>query len=80
MLYEVITILSRVSLVDDATRRIRMAHLAVVGSHKVNGVAALHTKLLREGLFADFAKIWPDKFVNMTNGITPRRWLLQSNP
>ncbi len=73
-------ILSRVSLVDDATRRIRMAHLAVVGSHKVNGVAALHTKLLREGLFADFAKIWPDKFVNMTNGITPRRWLRQANP
>ena len=73
-------ILSRVSLVDDATRRIRMAHLAVIGSHKVNGVAALHTKLLREGLFADFARIWPDKFVNMTNGITPRRWLLQANP
>ncbi len=73
-------ILSRVSLVDDVTRRIRMAHLAVIGSHKVNGVAALHTKLLREGLFADFAKIWPNKFVNMTNGITPRRWLLQANP
>ncbi|WP_337996073.1 glycogen/starch/alpha-glucan phosphorylase [Oleispirillum naphthae] len=73
-------ILSRVSLVDDATHRIRMAHLAVVGSHKVNGVAALHTQLLREGLFADFARIWPEKFVNMTNGITPRRWLRQSNP
>jgi len=73
-------ILARVSLVDDATRRIRMAHLAVVGSHKVNGVAALHTQLLREGLFADFARIWPEKFVNMTNGITPRRWLKQSNP
>ncbi|MGE4527242.1 MAG: glycogen/starch/alpha-glucan phosphorylase [Rhodospirillaceae bacterium] len=72
-------ILARVSLVDDATRRIRMAHLAVVGSHKVNGVAALHTQLLREGLFADFARIWPEKFVNMTNGITPRRWLKQSN-
>jgi len=54
--------------------------LAVVASHKVNGVAALHTKLLREGLFADFNKIWPHKFVNMTNGITPRRWLRQSNP
>jgi starch phosphorylase len=74
------SILSRVSLVDDATRRIRMAHLAVVGSHKVNGVAELHTKLLREGLFADFARIWPEKFVNMTNGITPRRWLRQANP
>ncbi|MBN2752975.1 MAG: glycogen/starch/alpha-glucan phosphorylase, partial [Rhodospirillaceae bacterium] len=73
-------ILGRVSLVDDHTRRIRMAHLAVVGSHKVNGVAALHTQLLREGLFADFARIWPDKFVNMTNGITPRRWLRQANP
>jgi len=73
-------ILSRVSLVDDSAQRIRMAHLAVVASHKVNGVAALHTELLRTGLFADFAKIWPNKFVNMTNGITPRRWLLQSNP
>ncbi len=73
-------ILGRVSLVDDQTQRIRMAHLAVVGSHKVNGVAALHTKLLREGLFRDFAAIWPHKFVNMTNGITPRRWLKQANP
>jgi len=72
--------LSRVSLVEDSSRRIRMAHLAVVGSHKVNGVAELHTKLLREGLFADFARIYPEKFVNMTNGITPRRWLRQSNP
>ncbi len=74
------SILSRVSLVDDATRRIRMAHLAVVGSNKVNGVAELHTQLLRDGLFADFARIWPEKFVNMTNGITPRRWLRQANP
>ena len=74
------SILGRVSLVDDHTRRIRMAHLAVVGNHKVNGVAALHTKLLREGLFADFARIWTEKFVNMTNGITPRRWLRQAIP
>ena len=72
--------LSRVSLVDDASRRIRMAHLAIVGSHTVNGVAELHTKLLRNRTFAEFDKLFPGKFVNQTNGITPRRWLLQANP
>ncbi len=73
-------LLGRLSMVDDQRQRIRMAHLAVVGSHLVNGVAALHTKLLRETLFADFAALWPDKFVNVTNGITQRRWLRQANP
>ncbi len=73
-------VLRRVSLVDDDHHCIRMAHLAIVGSHKVNGVAELHTKLLRTGLFADFDRIFPGHFVNMTNGITPRRWLLQANP
>ncbi|MBL6947002.1 MAG: glycogen/starch/alpha-glucan phosphorylase [Rhodospirillales bacterium] len=72
--------LSKVSLVDDESRRIRMAHLAIVGSHKVNGVAELHTKLLRSRTFAEFDQIFPGKFVNQTNGITPRRWLLQANP
>lgn len=74
-------LLRRVSLIDEAGgRRVRMAHLAFVGSHKVNGVAALHTRLMRETIFADFDRIWPDKIVNMTNGITPRRWLNQANP
>jgi starch phosphorylase len=56
-----------------------MAHLAIVGSHKVNGVAALHTQLLKEQLFADFHRLYPDRFINITNGITPRLWLHQAN-
>jgi starch phosphorylase len=71
----------RMSLIDDAgDKRIRMAHLAIVGSHKVNGVAAIHTRLMKETIFSDFARLWPDKIVNMTNGVTPRRWLNQANP
>ncbi len=73
-------ILGRVSLVDDARQRIRMAHLCVVGSARVNGVAALHTDLMRAHVFGDFNKMTPEKFVNVTNGVTQRRWLLQSNP
>lgn len=69
-----------VSLVDDDRRCIRMSHLAIVCSGKVNGVAELHTKLLRQTLFEDFDRLSPEKFINMTNGITPRRWLLQANP
>ena len=57
-----------------------MAHLAVVGSHSVNGVAALHTRLLKESLMRDFYDLWPLKFNNKTNGITQRRWLKQANP
>ncbi len=72
--------LKRMSLVDDEHHCIRMAYLAIVASHKVNGVAELHTKLLRSTLFADFDRMYPEKIVNMTNGITPRRWLLQANP
>ncbi|MFW5431340.1 MAG: glycogen/starch/alpha-glucan phosphorylase [Methylophilaceae bacterium] len=74
-------LLSRVSIIDESQgRRVRMAHLAVVGSHTVNGVAALHSQLLKTTLFADFHKIYPGKLTNMTNGITPRRWLNQANP
>ena len=71
----------RVSIIDETQgRRVRMAHLAVVGSHTVNGVAALHSELLKTTLFADFNKIYPNKLTNVTNGITPRRWLNQANP
>jgi len=68
------------SLIDDKSHSVRMAHLAIVGSYRVNGVAALHTDLLRRNVFPEFDKMYPDKFINVTNGITPRRWLLQSNP
>lgn len=71
----------RVSLIDEGDeRRVRMAHLAVVASHRVNGVSALHSDLIRKDLFADFARLFPDRFVNVTNGVTPRRWLNQANP
>ena len=73
--------LRRLSLIEEnGERRVRMAHLSIVGSHKVNGVSALHSELLVETIFADFAAIWPERFTNMTNGITPRRWLAQANP
>jgi starch phosphorylase len=68
------------SLTSAARRRVRMAHLATVGSHAVNGVAELHSQLLRETILRDFAEIWPEKFSNKTNGITPRRFLLLANP
>ncbi|MCC7518794.1 MAG: glycogen/starch/alpha-glucan phosphorylase [Verrucomicrobiae bacterium] len=71
----------RMSLVaEDGPKRIRMAHLAVAGSHSVNGVAALHTELLKRHLFRDFAEMWPSRFNNKTNGVTQRRWLHQANP
>jgi starch phosphorylase len=57
-----------------------MANLSIVGSHKVNGVSALHSQLLVETIFKDFASLWPERFTNMTNGVTPRRWLAQANP
>ena len=73
--------LQRMSIIDEAGRkRVRMANLAIIGSSAVNGVAALHTRLLKEKLFPDFAEYWPDKFFNKTNGITQRRWLLKANP
>jgi starch phosphorylase len=73
--------LERLSLIQEGSqRKVRMAHLAVVGSHQVNGVAELHSRLLREHLFADFARLWPERFGNITNGVTPRRWLAVANP
>jgi starch phosphorylase len=73
--------LRRLSLIDESgERRVRMAHLSIVGSHKVNGVSALHSDLLVKTIFADFAALWPERFTNMTNGVTPRRWLAHSNP
>ena len=72
---------ARMSIIDEGHgRRVRMAHLAIVGSHKVNGVAELHTQLMKDTIFNDFHRLWPDRIVNMTNGITPRRWLDQANP
>ncbi|EKN4687540.1 glycogen phosphorylase [Yersinia ruckeri] len=73
-------LLSRVSIIDESHgRRVRMAWLAVVVSHKVNGVSALHSELMVQSLFADFARIFPDRFCNKTNGVTPRRWLGLAN-
>jgi starch phosphorylase len=74
-------LIRRVSLIDeDHGRRVRMSHLAIVGSHKVNGVAKLHSALMQSTIFRDFARIFPDRFINITNGVTQRRWLNQSNP
>lgn len=74
-------ILSRMSLIQEGhDKRIRMAYLAIVGSFSVNGVAELHSRLLKQGLFKDFASLWPAKFNNKTNGVTQRRWLAACNP
>jgi starch phosphorylase len=79
---------ARVSLIDEGVgahghageRRVRMAALAIVASHKVNGVSALHSQLMVDTIFADYAQLWPERFINVTNGVTPRRWLEQANP
>ena len=72
---------ARVSLVEEGNpRKVRMANLAIVGSHSTNGVAAVHSKLLRTTTVKDLAEMYPERFNNKTNGVTPRRWLLQSNP
>jgi len=73
--------LRRMSLVEEApVKQVRMAHLAIVGSHAVNGVAKLHSRLVRETLVPDFAEMYPERFQNKTNGVTPRRWLMVANP
>ncbi len=72
---------SRMSIIDEqGEKHVRMANLACVGSHRVNGVAALHTELLKKDVLRDFYELWPEKFINVTNGVTPRRWLAVSNP
>ncbi|MFZ4534736.1 glycogen/starch/alpha-glucan phosphorylase [Propionivibrio sp.] len=80
-----IDLIRRLSLIDDGdghedNKRVRMAHLSIVGSHRVNGVSQLHSDLMVQTIFADFAKLYPDRFHNKTNGVTPRRWLAQANP
>jgi starch phosphorylase len=71
----------RVSIIEEGGERyVRMANLACVASHTINGVAALHTELLKTSVLRDFHELWPDKFVNVTNGVTPRRWMALSNP
>jgi starch phosphorylase len=73
--------IQRMSLIQEGSEpKVRMAYLAIAGSFSVNGVAALHSRLLKEGLFRDFAELWPEKFNNKTNGVTQRRWLAACNP
>jgi starch phosphorylase len=72
---------ARMSIIEEGPeQRVRMAHLAIVGSHSVNGVAALHTEILKTHIFKDFVDLWPERFNNKTNGVTQRRWLLKANP
>ncbi|SDI67412.1 glycogen/starch/alpha-glucan phosphorylase [Propionivibrio dicarboxylicus] len=80
-----IDLIRRISLIDDAdgnpdNKRVRMAHLSIVGSHRINGVSQLHSDLMVQTIFADFARLYPDRFHNKTNGVTPRRWVAQANP
>jgi starch phosphorylase len=74
-------VFARLSLIDEhGAKKVRMANLACVGSHHINGVAALHTELLKQTVLADFYALWPEKFSNVTNGVTPRRFMALSNP
>ena len=73
--------MARMSIIEEGhEKQVRMAYLAIVGSYSINGVAQLHSDLLQQGLFKDFYQLWPDKFNNKTNGVTPRRWLAACNP
>ena len=71
----------RMSIIEEGPeKQVRMAHLAIIGSHAINGVSRLHTELLKSSLVPDFAAVWPERFSNKTNGVAPRRWLLKANP
>ena len=73
--------LEKMSIIDErGNKSVRMAHLATVGSHHVNGVAELHSELVKTQLMPEFADLWPHKFTNVTNGVTPRRWIASANP
>ena len=73
--------LSRMSIIEETgEKKVRMGNLAIVGSHSVNGVAAIHSELVKKNLAPDFYEMWPERFNNKTNGVTPRRWLLSANP
>ncbi len=75
------SILRKLSIIDEeGGKAVRMAHLATIGAHNVNGVAALHSDLIKRQLMPEFADLWPDKFTNVTNGVTPRRWVALANP
>ncbi len=74
-------ILQKLSIIDEeGSKSVRMAHLATIGAHHINGVAALHSDLIKRQLLPEFAALWPEKFTNVTNGVTPRRWVALSNP
>ncbi|MBV9044615.1 MAG: glycogen/starch/alpha-glucan phosphorylase, partial [Alphaproteobacteria bacterium] len=76
-----VDLLRRVSIIgEEGTKTVRMAHLAVVGSHRVNGVSHTHTQIMRQTLFNDFDRLWPDRILSLTNGISQRRWLADANP
>ena len=71
----------RVSIIDETGEKfVRMANLAVIGSHSINGVAQIHSDLVKTDLFPDFVKLFPERFNNKTNGVTPRRWMVSANP
>ncbi|HZD95402.1 MAG TPA: glycogen/starch/alpha-glucan family phosphorylase, partial [Candidatus Sulfotelmatobacter sp.] len=71
----------RMSIIEEGPEKhVRMAHLAIIGSHAINGVSKLHTELIKTSLVPDFARLWPDRFSNKTNGVAPRRWILKANP
>lgn len=73
--------MNRMSIIEEGPeKQVRMAHLAIVGSHAINGVSKLHSELLKTSLVPDFARLWPERFSNKTNGVAPRRWILKANP